>query len=146
MENKNDPLHSRIISLVNHLQSRSPSSLLKAIGVKIAKEADADFAQLSVQQQRTILAEILVDDWAPVIKSISTSALPHIWNMAKNSSYGKKALSILRDYLGLDLNDDSNTVLGPFFSRNASTAKTVDWADFSSGYAGEISAFDGVNT
>lgn len=66
--------------------------------------------------------------------------------MAKNSSYGKKALSILRDYLGLDLNDDSNTVLGPFFSRNASTAKTVDWADFSSGYASEISAFDGVNT
>lgn len=66
--------------------------------------------------------------------------------MAKNSSYGKKALSILKDYLGIDLNDDNNMVLGPYFSRNASSARTIEWSDFSPNYASEISAYDGVNT
>jgi hypothetical protein len=78
---------------------------------------------------------------------MASVALPHVWNMVRSSSYGKKAMKILNEYLGLDLNDDlQGTVLGPVFSRNATSQKAVNWGDFSEEYNSESSRYDGVST
>lgn len=54
-------------------------------------------------------------------------------------------MGLLRDYLGIDINDDS-LVLGPHFQRAASYQRQLNWADFSSKYASESSSYDGVST
>lgn len=77
------------------------------------------FHTLDKNEQKQFLCEVLGDDWAGVIRGISSAVLPQLWTMVKKSSYGQKALSTLRDYLGLDLNDD-HVVLGNAFNRNAS--------------------------
>lgn len=107
---------------------------------------DPNFSKLDYSSQRQLLAEILADDWAPIIRGVATAALPHIWSAVKHSNLGRKAMNLLRDYLGVELNDDNPGVLGPHFQRNLTTSRNIDWADFNPNYAASVCAFDGVNT
>lgn len=52
---------------------------------------------------------------------------------------------MLKDYLGLDLNDDQ-LITGTSFSRNASYQRAINWSDFSQSFASGVCAYDGVNT
>lgn len=89
---------------------------------------------------------LLSDDWAPAIRTISTTALPIIWSMVKNSSYGQKALKLLKDYAGVDLNDDKPGFLGNPFTFDPSLRRGIQWDEMSDSYAFESRNYDGVST
>lgn len=112
--------------------------------MKQVESLNDKFHTLDKNGQKQFLCEVLGDDWAGVVRGLSSAVLPQLWTMVKKSSYGQKALSTLRDYLGLDLNDD-HVVLGNTFNRNASYQRAVNWSDFSSSYASGICKYDGVN-
>lgn len=139
-------MHLRLLRLVEFLNQQTPGALLKAIGVKQVMRLDPHFSKMNVAEQKQLLCEVLADDWAPLIKSLATAALPHVWSAVKNSSLGRKARSMLSDYLGIDLNDDASIQLGNNFSRNATSVRNIDWGDFDPAFANNICAYDGVNT
>jgi len=47
--------------------------------------------------------------------------------MVKNSSYGQKALKLLKDYAGVDLNDDKPGFLGNPFTFDPSLRRGIQW-------------------
>lgn len=81
-----------------------------------------------------------------MVKSISQAALPLIWGMLKNSSYGKRALKLLKDYSGVDLNDDKPGYLGNPFTFDPSLRRGIMWDEMSESYAMEARNYDGVST
>lgn len=50
----------------------------------------------------------------------------------KDTGLMKKIRGYMKDYLGLDLNDDKSSVYVPSFSTNSSLNKMLDWSDASS--------------
>lgn len=52
---------------------------------------------------------VLADDLgsvATVVKAVAPHALNYLWGKVKNTKLVNKARDYLRDYLGIDLNDD----------------------------------------
>lgn len=89
----------------------------------MATKLDKAFDSMDIGAQRKVLSMILADDWAPVIKTAATHALPIIWNMLKSTPYVKKALSVLKDYTGVDLNDQNANYMGNQFTNNISNLR-----------------------
>jgi hypothetical protein len=88
-------------------------------------KVEPQFLAMSFEDQKRVLARIVVDDWAPAVKHIAQATLPIVWKAIKRSDYGQKAIQVLRDYTGIDLNDNpSNTD----FTLNASMSPTSDWS------------------
>lgn len=111
----------------------------------MATKLDQTFNSLDTNDQKKVLATILTDDWAPVIKATMSTALPAIWNLLKRTSYIQRALATLKDYTGVDLNDDNGNYLGNHFTTNVSNLRSLQWDELSPDYARESRAYDGVS-
>lgn len=105
-----------------------------------------NFLRLQADEKKAVLTSVLGDDWAPVIKGIAEVALPRLWSVLKGTKYAQKALRVLRDYTGIDLNDDSAGQYGNQFTFNPTISRSLQWDEMSVEYNRESRAYDGVST
>lgn len=89
---------------------------------------------------------VLADDWAPVVRSMASAALPHVWSLLKRTPFAKRALKLLHDYTGIDLNDDKPGYLGNPFSFDPSLRRGIRWDEVSEDYLQISRNYDGVST
>lgn len=55
---------------------------------------------------RDVLISIGGDDWGTLMKTAAVHVLPHLWKWAKGTTRGKQIINGLKEYAGIDLNDD----------------------------------------
>lgn len=82
------------------------------------------FQALTPREKKELLSDIIADDipsaLLSVIKTASPYVLNHVWSKVKDTSLVSKARKYLKDYLGVDLNDDRTAISMPDFNINSS--------------------------
>lgn len=73
---------------------------------------------------RGLLIAIGGDDWSSLARGAASFVLPHLWKWAKNTNRGQQIIKGLRDYAGIDLNDDQS-YLGNHFAVDVSQRKNM---------------------
>lgn len=79
-----------------------------------------------------------------MVKTLAKTALPIVWSQLKKTKYAQAALQALKEYTGIDLNDDTGG-FGNRFSFEPRNMRTLNWCDLSEDYRAGTRAYDGVS-
>lgn len=115
--------------MVDSVEKYRISPLLKAAGIKLAdstatKIYTKHFSELTLEEKKKVLGYILVDDLGSIassaLKFVGPKIASYLFSKLQGTSLFQKAKPYLRDYLGIDLNDDKGSLYYPGYSSDVS--------------------------